>query len=54
VSDKIDTKKMYRMTIVYKTGSSDTRLVKGSKVVSALRKANGKKSVLQATATAID
>lgn len=54
MSDKIDTKKMYRMTIVYKTGNSDTRLVKGSKVVSALRKANGKKTVLQATAQAID
>ena len=46
----IDPNRNYVMTVVYHKGNSDTRVVKGRKLVAALAKQNGKKTVRIATA----
>jgi hypothetical protein len=46
----IDPERTYIMTIVYHSGTSDTRRIKGKKLAAALKRHNGKKTVRIATA----
>lgn len=48
---KINPNDMYVMRVTYRSGKVDQKLIKGKKVVAALARYKGKKSVVAATAT---